>query len=143
MLFNFGLSDLQMDMLDSGDPASWREIVEVVPDLTAADLASVPMLRYADAVLSSVYDEEPVELTTKGYLPRAMVKALMAGAFADAESLTTRVNREADSVMLSWTRRLCQFGGATVGSKGRAPSYKSRSCCGGNIELFRDLSVAA
>lgn len=111
MLFDLGLSDSEVDMLVSGDPASWRTIVEIAPQLTGADLASVPILRYAHALLSAIYDDEPVRSTAKGNLPAAMVKSLHSGAFADARSLTTRANREDDSLMLSWTRRLCQFGG--------------------------------
>ena len=111
MLFELGLSDEDVDMLVSGDPASRAMLLEVAPELSEADLPTVPILRYAHALLTAIYNDEPVKATAKGNLPAALVKALHAEAFADASLLSNRVHREGDSVMLSWTRRLCQGAG--------------------------------
>ncbi|MFP4644292.1 MAG: hypothetical protein ACLFM0_08045 [Spirochaetales bacterium] len=111
MLFELGLSEGEVDMLISGDPASRGMLFELAPELSEDDLPAVPILRYAHALLTEIQDAEPVRATAKGNLPAALVKSLHAGAYADAELFADRVAREGDSIMLSWTRHLCQSGG--------------------------------
>ena len=111
MLLELGLSDGEVDMLVSGDPASRAMLVEIAPELTEADLSMIPILHCAVELLTAIRDEEPVRATAKGNLPAKMVKALTASGIHDDAPIRTSVNREADSVMLSWTRRLCQYGG--------------------------------
>ncbi len=111
MLLDLGLSDGEVDMLISGDPASRGMLFEIVPELSEYDLPAIPILRYAHALLTAIYNNEPVKATAKGYLPTALVKSLYASAFADADPGAPYVTREGDSLMLSWTRELCRHGG--------------------------------
>ncbi len=109
--FDLGLSEDQIAALLAGDAEARSRIFEVSPRLTPEDAARIPVLRHTIALLESVSAREPLKATAKGNLPQAVVKELIAGAFADAEPAFIRVNREGDSMALSRARRMAQNAG--------------------------------
>lgn len=97
-----------------GGEAAFDRFCSVRPDLSQADLTSIPILNQAWILLHLVDEQGPVKATTTGRLPRAVVqqwwKAVMATAkdIGPADSLPSR---EDYALRLPLVRSLCQKAG--------------------------------
>lgn len=98
-------------MFPGSDNESPRPDESRYPRLATTDRDVAPVLSQTIALLQAVGEREPLRATAKGNLPTAVVKELVAGAFADAEPGFARVNREDHSIVLSRVRRLAQKAG--------------------------------
>ncbi|MFW6388100.1 MAG: tetratricopeptide repeat protein, partial [bacterium] len=117
-LHRLGLSDDQVSALISGDPERYMQLFEIAAELRPGEEDTVAVLRLTRALLSAVGEREPMKATAKGNLPQAVVKELSSGAFSGAEPWYVRVNREDDSFVLSWIRKLAQKAGLLALRKG-------------------------
>ena len=144
-LHDLGLSGDRIAALISGDPEQYAEIFEIVPALDPGEEDEIPVLRFTLALLRSVGEREPLKATAKGNLPQAVVKELFTGAFSDAERDFIRVNREDDSFVLSWIRKLAQRAGLlAVRNRTFRLTKAGRSALDGGTwgEVYRRLTEA-
>ena len=92
------------------DPFSPVSPLQLRPDLKDEDVAQVPFVQLTREVLAAIHEEQPLKLTQKGNLPRALVQKLYGlrlfpNKFVDDGSM--KLLREEDFPELVITHTLC------------------------------------
>lgn len=128
------------------EPFTDTSPLKLRPDLTSADVAEVPMFRLFRQFLYELQAVQPLKLTTKGNLPRSMVRQLYNHRIIASEYIdkgTVKLLSEEDFFPIHLSHLLCDLAGLVKKRVGKLSLTKlGEQAIKDDVKLYHTLLKA-